>query len=460
LDGKLQVQVKTRKSTQNFFKRDGRAIGRRIRVKLNLLDPTDNGGEALYLILPTPPAKDTNQKKQIPDQEASDVRYKELDKLAESGNGIVHLCKDLRIGTLVAVKTIPRSTRSSGEPSEVRILRKLGEHSNIVRYHACLGSPANRHEQKIVFEYCSMGDLTDYCGTLEDDIPECFIWSVFKQVGDALLVMHKQDIVHGDLKMSNVLVTPPVPGSPSPYPVLKVADFGASRIRPQTWVPRAHMGTWDYMPPESTELFGPETDMWCLGVILHALALGVEPIKEVVVEETDVDFWFYRRWSFVPKGTPHQQDFKFFAYWQAGHPSNPLRVDRGRVHACYKTKTQYSKALNWFMMRCLDLDWKTRISSFEVQRFVGTIEVFARRAFIKGHEDLLEKFEDGRDGEWGFVTGLKDSEVMLQLYVAVCDRAVEWRDECLLKMVEGLPEIMDAQEYAAACLYTRGLVGN
>ena len=186
--------------------------------------------------------------------------------------------------------------------------------SNIVRYYACLDSPAYHHEQKIVFEYCSMGDLTDYCGTLEDSISECFIWSVFKQVGDALLVLHKQGIVHGDLKMSNVLVTPPIPGSASSYPVLKVADLGASRIWPQRWLPRAHMGTWDYMPPESTDLFGPETNRRCLGVILHVRALGVEPIKEVEVQETDVEKWFHRRWSFVPKGTPHPQDFKLFAY--------------------------------------------------------------------------------------------------------------------------------------------------
>ncbi|KAF2650644.1 kinase-like protein [Lophiostoma macrostomum CBS 122681] len=438
------IQIRPKRSSKNFLKHGGRAIGRHIRIKLNLLDPTDLGGEALTLKPPSPPEENAKPTRQPSKKETFDTRYKELRQIAEGGNGIVNLCKDIHTSTLVAVKTIPRShsTRNRPEPSEVRILRELGEHANIVRLLGCLDSPTDPLEQKIVFEYCSMGDLTDYCGMLEDGIPECFIWSVFRQVGDALAVLHGQGIVHGDLKMSNVLVAPPVPGSSSPYPLLKVADFGTSKTRPQRWVPRAHLGTWDYMPPDSTEVFGPETDMWCLGVILHVLALGVEPIQEVEVEEKDVEKWFYRRWSFVPRGTPNPQDFKLFAYWQACHRYVPLRIDRGRVHACYKTEAYYSNALNWFMMRCLDLDWRKRICAFEVQKSVGKLDGFVRRVFMKGHEDLLDEFDDGRDEKGRLVANLQDAEVVSQLCVAVCDRAVSWRDAGLLEIVEDFQETL------------------
>jgi eukaryotic-like serine/threonine-protein kinase len=59
--------------------------------------------------------------------------------------------------------------------------------------------------------------------------------------------LHKQNIIHGDLKPSNILVDQLKNG----FKILKIIDFGISRTPSYEFEDEAIYGTQAYMPPES-----------------------------------------------------------------------------------------------------------------------------------------------------------------------------------------------------------------
>jgi serine/threonine protein kinase len=83
------------------------------------------------------------------------------------------------------------------------------------------------------------------------------------QITLALDYIHKQDIIHGDLKPENLLV------SQSGY--LKLTDFGLSRSISGAKVANTCFGTMHYMAPEMIRgtMHGPSIDWWALGIIMY-----------------------------------------------------------------------------------------------------------------------------------------------------------------------------------------------
>ncbi|MGE3163997.1 MAG: protein kinase [Planctomycetota bacterium] len=99
---------------------------------------------------------------------------------------------------------------------------------------------------------------------------------VFLRVCEAVSYAHRQGVVHGDLKPSNVLVTP----AAEP----KLIDFGVCRTQggagaatPDTT--SRLLGTYAYMSPEQIEGRGSDrrTDVYALGVLLFELLAGHHP---------------------------------------------------------------------------------------------------------------------------------------------------------------------------------------
>lgn len=71
-------------------------------------------------------------------------------------------------------------------------------------------------------EYCDRGDLEQFIGRMSTElIPESRIWKFFIQMCQGLSYLHGKNIVHGDIKPQNILLTA------KDYE-LKLADFGIS----------------------------------------------------------------------------------------------------------------------------------------------------------------------------------------------------------------------------------------
>ncbi|XP_045078475.1 calcium/calmodulin-dependent protein kinase type IV-like isoform X2 [Coregonus clupeaformis] len=94
------------------------------------------------------------------------------------------------------------------------------------------------------------------------------------QVLEAVAYLHENGVVHRDLKPENLLYATAAPDAP-----LKIADFGLSKIIDDQVTMKTVCGTPGYCAPEILRgsAYGPEVDVWSVGVITYILLCGFEP---------------------------------------------------------------------------------------------------------------------------------------------------------------------------------------
>ncbi|MCK6427161.1 MAG: bifunctional serine/threonine-protein kinase/universal stress protein [Burkholderiaceae bacterium] len=112
-------------------------------------------------------------------------------------------------------------------------------------------------------------------------LPAETVAAIGARVATALHDLHRQHVIHLDVKPSNILFRPAADGSPFGPAVL--VDFGLSRhdhlpdlLDEEFNLP---MGTGPYMSPEQVQFVRsePRSDLFALGVMLYHLATGQRP---------------------------------------------------------------------------------------------------------------------------------------------------------------------------------------
>jgi len=109
-------------------------------------------------------------------------------------------------------------------------------------------------------------------------MPEQLCLTNFRQIADAVRIMHSTSICHRDLKLENILV--------SDRGRIKIIDFGFS-IQTGSKL-KVTCGTASYMSPElcqKQEYSGFAADIWALGVVLFVMMTGTFPFKAKTEKE-------------------------------------------------------------------------------------------------------------------------------------------------------------------------------
>lgn len=365
-------------------------------------------------------------------------RYEMKEMIGRGGNGTVHLCKDHQTHRLVAVKTV-KHNRSLHKQREVYILRHLGVHNNITKLLDFFQHPTKEDSMRLVIEYCNLTDLSSYMVEMgKTPISESFLWVVFRDVSEGLNFLHSRGVVHGDLKLSNVLMSRPINvrdenGDKPRFPIVKIADFGNATIKPVSNVPFSQYSTWPYCAPESSKYYGTATDVWALGCMIHVLAHRKFPRSaNADIPEEEEDDYAYSDQS-------DAGDLEEFRKYLRAHVVTPLRLDQLMDHSYPRTKV-----LNWFMMRALDVNHRTRITASRLSQFLPALTEFIGHLDPnqKKYRPVLGRFDEG--------DGATDSSVVREVVCAVARSAKKYGEDWLFEQVVKLLPVLDTGDQVVA----------
>ena len=131
----------------------------------------------------------------------------------------------------------------------------------------------------IVTEYCAGGDLASHLES-HGIFNEPVIRNWLAQLATGLMYLKHKNVLHGDLKAQNILVCYPV--SREENPVLKIADFGNSRILPPGKGVRGRIiGTPVIVAPEvfRNQPYDQRVDLWALGIVIFEATFGRHPFE-------------------------------------------------------------------------------------------------------------------------------------------------------------------------------------
>lgn len=205
--------------------------------------------------------------------------YRTLSLLGRGAFGEVLLAEDTRRqGHLVALK-IATCGGGIGEEEEEKtrsivlgeaeLLRRLQHPHIVVCEDVCWD--LEREQVWLALELMDGGSVRNLIESRRGvglPFDAHFLRRVLGEIGGALEYIHSQGVLHRDVKPANILLTLSAP------PVLKLADFGISKILQATGHAQSIVGTQYYFSPElaSGRPYGPESDAWALGVCLYELA--------------------------------------------------------------------------------------------------------------------------------------------------------------------------------------------
>jgi serine/threonine protein kinase len=205
-------------------------------------------------------------------------RYRILEKLGEGGMAVVYKAQDTRLEREVAIKIIRREVFSplvlervlKRFEREAKALAKLS-HPNIVHVHdygKFRGAPY------LVMEYLP-GGVFKTGSAASKPLGWQDAARLLLPIAEALDYAHSQNVIHRDVKPSNILLT----GRGQPM----LSDFGIAKILEDEetqglTASGTGVGTPEYMAPEQwTGKTCPQSDLYSLGVVFYELVAGRKP---------------------------------------------------------------------------------------------------------------------------------------------------------------------------------------
>jgi eukaryotic-like serine/threonine-protein kinase len=204
-------------------------------------------------------------------------RYEVLGELGQGAMGVVYKAKDPLIDRVVAIKTINLGlAMDEKEEYEGRFYQEAKaagrlNHPNIVTIYDVGKSGDIAY---IAMEFLEGRELRDILneGAL---LPVDQVLNIVAQVAQGLAYAHEHDIVHRDVKPSNIMVIRDGHA--------KITDFGIARmasasVRTQTGMV---LGSPKYMSPEQVmgKSIDQRSDVFSLGVMLYEMLTGQAPFS-------------------------------------------------------------------------------------------------------------------------------------------------------------------------------------
>jgi len=202
--------------------------------------------------------------------------YEEIAQVGEGMYGQVYKMRDLETGEMVALKKVRMDNEKEGFPitaiREIKLLSGLSkkQETHVVTLKEIVNSKAagsndNKGDIFMVFEYMEH-DLAGIRENKQFNMTIGGIKVVMRQILMSLMTCHSNQILHRDLKCSNVLV--------NNHGDVKLGDFGLARPTGDKKRLTPKVITLWYRPPElllGFQEYDGSVDVWSAGCILAEL---------------------------------------------------------------------------------------------------------------------------------------------------------------------------------------------
>jgi len=203
---------------------------------------------------------------------ASYIIEQEIDE-ATCGNVYIATSKT---GESVVVKVQKKSLMDANQKERVNLEYQVGQklnHPNVINY---LDQIEIGDHVVTVMEHGNEGNLDTYT-TKKGKLTETEARIFFRQLVDALSHCHENNCVHGDIKLSNIVLK---------AGVLKLIDFSACKQTSENPLGKraTFCGTTQYVAPEvvTQNIYpGKLADIWSLGVCLYVMVTGSYPFGSI-----------------------------------------------------------------------------------------------------------------------------------------------------------------------------------
>ncbi|KAK3986836.1 kinase-like domain-containing protein [Cladorrhinum sp. PSN332] len=263
-----------------------------------------------------------------------------LELIGKGSFGRVYKAASQTTGSLVAVKIINIEQGDRAAPGASDTFAEILKEVNTVKLLSGSGAKNINVIVDALLIGQSMWMVTEYCGggsvaTLMRPtgyLLEMWIIPILREVAEAIFWVHKQGIIHRDIKCANVLVAED--GG------VQLCDFGvAGMVKSRFDKRKTVTGTLQWMAPElfDTDVsYGNEVDIWAFGSMAYEAATGLPPNASMsAVVDMDLEqFGEYLRDS-CPRleGDQYSTRLKdLIAYCMVPDPAKRPRIENVQRH--------------------------------------------------------------------------------------------------------------------------------
>lgn len=202
------------------------------------------------------------------------------------GMGTVYRARDMDLNRLVALKVVhPHLASKPNFYDRFMVEARLVAHLNHPNIIDIFDISSTRDPLYFVMPYYP-GNLKLYLGRQPDKrLAPAQATALCTQIAHALHYAHKENIIHGDVKPENILISISEHLPPDQQAVQAIlADFGLARLLEDSeeQTTPVFMGSWAYMAPErmdDEDILDPRSDVYALGATLYQLLAGKPPFQ-------------------------------------------------------------------------------------------------------------------------------------------------------------------------------------
>ena len=226
---------------------------------------------------------------------SSNLDYSLTDQIYENGNKTIRIFRTRKFSTIkyIAVKVYKKKDFKDKYSYEYDLINKI-KNEAIVNIMSC-SEDSNYFYMEM--EYCATGDLSRCLWQNKNNLySERIIKFISTQLLSGLKALHKNGIIHCNLKPSNILI--------DEYGNVKICDFKkslkVSTMNASLIKKNKNAMTPCYTAPELFQedgMYSFKSDLWALGCIMYEMAVGQVPffddsIGKLITKiiNTNVDF--------------------------------------------------------------------------------------------------------------------------------------------------------------------------